>query len=312
MVTAPARAMNSTLRANVGATVVHARDTMAQVLEKAKSRNGANSLWWKGTLLGLIPVVGIGFNFYYNRAYNAQVAANQKEAVAEHLGLDPRRGGVKQLERAAKMGDVKVKGIVNQIDRERDEANRSNTLATAGAGAVGLATGTMFLPGASSITSMIATEGMKMGGAVAGGAVSTLMNKDQLEVTDTLSMIQQKRKAGQPIDAHDVMMLRIAQNPDWQKKFKSKHGHPFHKMPLDDQKRMIMQLPDYFEVPQHVLDGVNRDMISPEHLLDPKIGGSRQFTAAMPSNRPRGTFANMVDDRRAAQAALQATGQVQA
>ncbi|MFM9889780.1 MAG: hypothetical protein ACKVOE_03915 [Rickettsiales bacterium] len=299
------------MRANVGAVVVHARDTMQQVLEKAKTKNGASAIWWISLAVGIIPVVGLGAQFFLTRHYNSVVAQNQKEAAAEHLGIGQGKAGVRKMEAAARQGDVKVSGIVNQIDRTQREENRSSTAALAGAGAITYATGAGFIPGVSAASGFLATEGLKMGGSVAGGLASSLLNKDELTVTDAYSLIEQKRNEGQPISAYDIALLRIAQNPERQQQIKKAMGHPLHKLDAEGRNRIIGQLPELFAVPKKVLDGVNSNMLPLDIVLDPNAGAESNFTNMHTSVRSRGSFTNMVDDRRvvAAQAAAQGANQ---
>lgn len=185
--------------------------------------------------------IGLAGSYVMDRWRNSHQANVKKDVLAKEfrnhvgatLGIDPNKVTAHHLEEAAKRDGV-LRQVVKKIDDETNSANRAAALSNGAAFAVG-----GFIPGVGGI-SKLAMDGAAM---VGGGMVSSLFDKDELQLTDVVSHLDGKKRAGQPITEHDLLLLKISQNQQWQKAFKKMHGYAFHKGTPEQQRVVMNSMP---------------------------------------------------------------------
>lgn len=277
-------------------------------LQKAQTTWGVRALQVAAFAATLIPVIGLGVTYLVDRQKNSVVADNQKEVLAKYyrkqvaaqLGIDPGKVTKKDLELAK--GNHLIKQAVAKVEDERSSANRAAAFSLAGA-----ATLSSFvpLPGAGTVAHTASKLAVDGAGAIAGGMVSSLFDKDILPTHDVMMYLDEKRASGQRITARDIAILRISQSPKQQEELKKANGIAFHKMNEGQQDIVLVNMPgmeDAAAVAERINNGIITDlgdvlMAAPKQTWAKKVGGPRGA---------RGSFVNQVNERRAA--AAQATG----
>ena len=256
--------------------------------------------------------LGLGASHFMDRARNGEVAKQQKKIlveryrglIAERLGMDPARVGVRDLDMAAQ-NDPVLRNAVERIEHDRKSENRISVMATGGGMAVG-----GLLPGVSGI----AKGGVSIAGSVVGSVASGFFNKNVLHTDDVMRHIAEQRQAGQAISTQDVMLLRIAQDETLQARIKERSGHAFHKMNDEQQAQLMQSMPELANAAAVDAQRLNSGQINEAGLLSStsgqmavrggwaeRVGGSRPM---------QGSFVQGLNAERAAAAARGATNGV--
>lgn len=295
------------MRARVAAAAVPLRTQ----LEKAETTWGVRAWQVAAFAATLIPLVGLGATYLIDRHKNAVVADNKKEVLAKHyksqiaavVGVPSDKVTKKDLQLAA--GNPAIAQAVKKVNEEQASANRGAAFALGGAAAL---SSFIPLPGAGTVAHTVSKLAVDATGAIAGGAVSSMFDKDILEAHDVIVHLNDKQVAGQAITAEDIMMLRIAQNEQLQAALKKQNGKAFHKMIPEQQRAVIVSLPNMPGVPSieeagQLAGKINANVITIEEamMMTPaktnswadRVGGSRGS---------RGSFVGKLNAERAAAA----------
>ncbi len=260
---------------------------------------------------GLLASMGLD-NIKNNRAAKRQkqvLADYYRVPVAHQLGIDPNSVNVKDLELAAQVNPM-IAGAIAKVNRERDSDNRSSLLANGGAMALG-----GILPGVSGVEAAIgkgaASAVGNVGGSLAGGAISSIFDKDVLQVADMVDFINEKRTKGEAVTPKDIMLLRVAQDETLQKDIKKQSGgKPFHKMDEAQQAAVIQAMPEM--VAQASQDAAALNSGADEASVLMKVPGATAAAAPAPSWAARvggakaqaGSFVSQLNAERAAPGVL--------
>jgi hypothetical protein len=272
--------MNS-IRANTRVV----RVSLGESLEKAKTTWGVRALQVAAFAATLIPVIGLGATYMIDRQKNAVVADNQKEVLAKHyrhqiaavVGVRPDRVTKTDLELAK--GNAVLSQATQKVDAERNSANRSAAFALGGAGALSWF---VPLPLVGTVAHTVSKLAVDATGAVAGGMVSSLFDKDILHAHDMVVHLNDKQARGEQIAAEDIVMLRISQNEPLQQQLKKANGRAFHKMTPAEQRAIVVGMPEMLDA-QTIAQQVNTTPMTIEDVLMAKkpqrwadrVGGSR-------------------------------------
>lgn len=231
------------MRARVAAAAVPLRTQ----LEKAETTWGVRAWQVAAFAATLIPVIGLGATYFIDRYKNSVVADNKEKVLAKHyrsqiaavVGIRPDQVTAKDLKLAK--GNAAIAQAANKVKEEQDSNNRSAAFALGGAAAL---SSFVPLPGAGTIAHTVSKLAVDATGAIAGGAVSSMFDKDILHAHDMVVHLNDKQAAGQAITAEDIVMLRIAQDEHLQTALKKQNGKAFHKMTPEQQRQVMIDMPD--------------------------------------------------------------------
>ena len=250
-----------------------------------------------------VPWVGNAISYAFDMRRNRVIEKKQKEVltdyyrdqVATQLGIDPKTVSVGDLELAAKVNPM-IAGAINKVNAEKKSANRGAAMATAGAAAVG------WIPGVNAITNVVAHGAVHMGGAVAGGVVSSLFDKDVLHVQDMVEHLDAQRAEGKQITPEDIVLLRISQDEKWQAAFKKQYSKPFHKLSDVEKQQVLASMPDMLLGAEKQAEALNRGLISPQNLVMSGTESTSSFTDQVGRKPAAQSFAAGIANERAAAA----------
>jgi len=266
-----------TLSSHMAAPVV--METLGKKMEHI-SREG----FWKGmavtAAIGMIPLVGVGLATIFDFFKNGAIANKQKTVLADYyknqvaatLGIDPRKVTARELDAAARINPM-IASAIAKVKHDKDNSNRAAVLGAAGAYATGAALapvlGGVVSATAQPIIHMATHVAVDGAGQMAGGGVSSLFDKQVLHVHDVMEHLDEMHKAGTPITAKDVMMLRIAQSEPLQKEIRKHSEMAFHKMNEAQQQAVISSLPSqYWTEAQESAAKINSGQMDVPHLLN--------------------------------------------
>ncbi|MBN8542801.1 MAG: hypothetical protein J0M34_00875 [Alphaproteobacteria bacterium] len=283
--------------------------TIAAVGNLGKKIDGKNwspkaiALSVAGFAVALIPA-GLFLSWGVDLYRNAEVAKDQKKVLAKYyrsqiaaeLGIDPNSVGHRELDMAAKTNPAFAK-LVRKVDLEKERADRASHMSN---GAAKVATFGGIIPG-SGLAAKGVTEAVS---GVAGGFASMLFNKDTLTVQDVVSVIDEKTAQGAPIEAVDVMLLRIAQDEGLQEEIQKQFKKPLHKMNEVEQRSVLAAMPDLYQLADRDAQAVNTGRLKHQDLIMVSPGQQQQafgqFTARHGSRGGRqGSWAQQVNSQRA-------------
>lgn len=171
--------------------------------------------------LAFVPFVGWALSYVPSRLKNSLEAKADQDSLANHyrvqiaerLGISPEAVTRDDLLKLAAKDEAFGKLIQGSLNNQED-ANRSvNISAAVGA----------LLPGAGAIGSIAA-------GLAADVGLGKIFSKDDVSVSDAADYLDQVRAAGGMVQPEDVMLLRVAQNPELQEKIQQYYGAKFHKL----------------------------------------------------------------------------------
>jgi len=271
-------------------------------LEKAETTWGVRAWQVAAFAATLIPVIGLGITYAIDRHKNAVVADNQKDVLAQHyrtqiaavVGVPSGKVTKKDLQLAA--GNPAIAQAVKKIDDEKKSADRSAAFALGGAAAL---SSFVPLPGAGTVAHTVSKLAVDGAGAIAGGAVSSMFDKDILHVHDMVVHLNDKQAAGQQITAEDIVMLRIAQDEKMQAELKTQNGKAFHKMTPEQQRAVMISMPG-MENASNVAQRINARFMTVEDAMMAKPAQSSWAVRVGGSRGPRGSFTSQVTASRAA------------
>ncbi len=306
MATAP-RMTSSGIRAHVAAVAKPLEERLRTKWDFKTIALTAGAMVLASTGIGLVGsyVMDRWRNSHQANVKKTELAKEFRNRISAITGVAPEKVTAGHLEEAAKRDGV-LRQVKKKIDNEQASADRAAAFSNTAAFAVG-----GFIPGVGGVAKLA----MDGGAMVAGGMVSSLFDKNVLESADVLSHIDGKLRQGQGVSEHDLMLLRISQDEQWQRAFRKMHGYAFHKG-TPEQQRLIMssmpELPDLSAMAQ----GINARAQSGEFELAelPQLVSanarqgfagriaSQRAAAAQQAARPQGS-GSFAADVRAQQAA---------
>lgn len=281
--------------------------TQRQRMEDARGHWKHKALFAASMVTGLIPVVGSAAAGAVDQVRTNSVEEKQLEVLADtyrnqiaaRLGIKPESVTVSDLRLAAKV-EPKIAQAIKKITDEQRNSTRANVMGTAGMTAVG------WIPGVNMVTSSIGRAAIHMGGAMGGQALSSVFNKDILQVQDMMEVIDEKKAQGQPVTASDIVLLRISQDEKWQAEFKKQHSKPFHKLSDEEKAAVAQSMPQMLMGAEKQADAVNRNLVSIQNLV---MDGPESTSSFADNARPKaqGSFRDSVNQSR--ELALQGAAQ---
>ena len=279
--------------------------SLRERMEHAKSNWKTKALMACSLVVGLIPFVGVATSYAIDMRSNRIQERDQKAVLADYyrdqiaaqLGVDPKHVNIRDLELAARVNPA-IAQAIQKVNDEKKSANRGAAMATAGAAAV------TWIPGVNGIANGLAKGAVHMGGAITGGMASSLFDKDVLHVHDMVEYLDEKHAQGQAIMAKDLVMLRIAQNEQWQKAFKKQYKKPFHKMSDVEQEQVVSSMPDMLLGAEKQAEALNRGLISPQSLVMAGAESTSSFADNVQRSQGGSYVANLNAQRELAAQAL--------
>jgi hypothetical protein len=193
--------------------------------------------------VGLVPVIGAGIAYFFDRKANSVKAENRKEALAKwyapQLGIDPARASAKHLEAAAKYNGT-MKQIVDGVNTQETSDN-VKSLAAAGGGTVA----SMLIPGGSTLLQgavrMAGTTGASIGSAAMGG---WLTSPDTLKDPQAIAeILLQARMQGHEFQPVETFMLKVAKEKPLQDAIKKMTGTEYYSLSTEQQAAVMGQFP---------------------------------------------------------------------
>ncbi len=292
----------------IRARVASAAVPLRKQLEKAETTWGVRAWQVAAFAATLIPVIGLGATYMIDRHKNTVVADNKKEVLAKHyrhqvaavVGVPSGKVTAKDLQLAA--GNPAIAQAVKAVDEEKNNANRSAAFALGGAAAL---SSFVPLPGAGTVAHTVSKLAVDATGAIAGGAVSSMFDKDILHAHDMVVHLNDKQAAGQAISAEDIVMLRIAKNERLQAELKKQNGKAFHKMTPEQQRAVMVSMSDQPGLPSlgeasGLADKINAGHMTIEDAMMIEAPAAGSWAARVGGSRaPRGSFVSQVNASRA-------------
>lgn len=275
--------------------------SLAVRMEEARD---SGSVWkWLAIGAGFVPVVGFGLTYVAERIRNGKIENKELQVLSEYyrfqiaatLGMNPEAVGVSDLQLAAKVNPALGQAI-QKVEEEKSDSNRFAGWSSAGM----MVAGMIFSPAA-----VLAKVGVDMAGGVIGGVASGLLNKDVLHVNDVVEHIDAKLSAGQQIDATDIMMLRAAQDENWQAAFKERYKTPFHKMNPQMQQQVMKGMPDLLAGAEKQAYALNKGLVSPQSLVMEGVPAASGRADLVARRGAAGSYANAITSQRRAAARQQ-------
>ena len=290
--------------------------SVAAIAEPLTTRLQKAAGWnWKTIALtvaavsaGMLGAFGMGASWAVDRYKNSVVAHDKKvvlanyyrEQIATQLGIDPSRVNVNALEMAARVNPM-FANMLSKVKAEHANEIRSLMMGTA----LGAAAGS-WIPGVGAISNTAAKATVhlaaQIGGAVTGGMAASFFNKDVLFTQDVAEHIDAKMKQGEAITSFDVMLLRIAQDENFQTAIKKQSNKPFHKMSEAEQRAVLATMPGFYDAAERDAEAVNQGRITQQDLLVVSPGAVQQQTSwAQRTGGPRaarGSFTQAVEASR--------------
>ncbi|OYW14042.1 MAG: hypothetical protein B7X02_00930, partial [Rhodospirillales bacterium 12-54-5] len=162
-------------------------------LAKRMSVAGRDGMWTSMAVtlaLGLaLPGIGVGLGYFVHRHQSAHAEKKQKQVLADHyknevaatLGINPANVTAKQLDDAARINPM-IAGAIDKVKQQRTNSDRGALLGMTGAYATGLAFAPVLSGIGSGVGEMAARFAVDGAGMLGGDAVSTLFNKNVLQV----------------------------------------------------------------------------------------------------------------------------------
>jgi hypothetical protein len=283
------------------------RTSLGDSLKKAESTWSVRALQVAAFAATLIPIIGLGATYVIDRQKNAVVADNKKEVLAQHyrhqiaavVGVRPDKVTKTDLKLAK--GNELLAQATKKVDEEKDSANRSAAFALGGAAAL---SSFIPLPGAGTVAHTVSKLAVDATGAIAGGMVSSLFDKDILQTHDVIVHLNEKQARGEQITAEDIVTLRIAQNEALQQQLKKVNGKAFHKMTPEQQRPIILTMRDMGDA-QAIALRVNSTSLMIEDVLMMKPQEQSWTTRV---GGPRAAQGSFVEQQRARAAASNTPG----
>ena len=205
-----------------------------------------------------------------------------RNVVAQKLGMDPAKVGVKEFLTVAR-GDPTFGKVVKDIYDKRDNENRESALINTGvavAGAVpipGLG-GVAHLAAEASKVAKVgahAVDLLKPGlGMLAGSKAASLFNKEKLVAQDVVERIDQclldAQQTGQPmkgaVTPQLVFLLRVAQDEAFAEEIKNQCGKPYQKLSPEQQVQVMQAYPALANAATSEAYAVSNAMLTPQDL----------------------------------------------
>lgn len=283
-----------------------------KLMEEAKGGWLNTTLFVLGFAATFLGGWGLAANLGVERVRTKLAADRQKEVLAKyyqnevHATLGDRKtdaeASVGDLEMAAKYNPM-LQRAIQKVDEEQDSANRAGMLSVAGGAALGAAAGGLgLLPVGSGIAHTVAKVGVDLTGAIGGSMLGdAIFADDTLQVLDVVTELDKKLAETGAIDASDIAILRIAQDPEWQKAFQKQNKQSFAALNEQQRRQIVAAMPDVLLGAAKQAEAVNRGLISVQNVVmsgaakgsnfTDKVGGSRA-----PKER---SFVKQVQARRA-------------
>lgn len=211
-------------------TLRSAPTTLSWKMNAAKGGFAVAALGVAAFALSWLGAPGTVGSYAVERTRNGLIASRQKEVLAKHLGLS----SAEELDAKAR-SDPRYKAVVDPINNEKANANRSTTFANGGALALGA-----WMPGLSGVSHLVAHGGVALGGAV----TSSLFDRHSFAPHEVMQDINAKRASGKAVAAQDILLLKIAQNQNWQAQFKKQHGYTFDKAKPELRRQVVNAMPE--------------------------------------------------------------------
>lgn len=236
-------------------------------LKERMAQAQKSGTFWKVAAFGtaFLGAFGLGASYLMERKKNNAVRNSQLDVLSEYyrhqiagtLGMNPDNVTASDLKAAAQINPA-LRQAIQKVESKRDSANRGAGMSSVGILAVG-----GMIPGVSGVAKIGADI---VAGAV-GGGVSNMFDKDILHVNDVVEHIDAKLKAGEPITAQDIMILRASQDENWQKQFKDRYKTAFHKMKPETQAQVVQSMPDMMAGAEKQAYALNSGLVSPQSLV---------------------------------------------
>lgn len=206
-------------------------------------------------VLGFVPLLGAlsympasWANHIEAKAEHESIAEHYRDQLAAHFGIAPDAVQVEHLYQAA-VHDLEFSKLLESSARQEKTANKH---AAASAGV------SFFAGGLGVVGDLVATQVL--------ASASTIFDKDDLTVLDTVDHIDEKRAAGEVINADDIMLLRVSQNPALQHEIRQRHGKSYQKLSGDKRLAVIEEMPDLFHTTMRDASAVNQGLVSVKEL----------------------------------------------
>lgn len=272
--------------------------TLGWKMNAAKGGFAVAALGVAAFALSWLGAPGIAGSYIIDRTRSNLMANRQKDVLAKHLGLKD----AAELDAMARR-DPRYKAVVDPINNEKANSDRSAAFVNGGALALGA-----WMPGLSGVSHLVAHGGVALGGAV----TSSLFDRHSFAPHEVMQDINAKRAGGQMVVAQDILLLKIAQNQNWQAQFKKQHGYAFDKATPELRRQVVNAMPELGWA-QGVANQFNSGALEEPDLLMLQLPAPAQRWAQMVggSRQGAGSFVQQLNAERAA-AAQRATGPVQA
>jgi hypothetical protein len=274
--------------------------TVARKLEQTRAMNWKTMAFMAaGFVASFAGGFGLAASLGVDRIRSSEVAKDQKKILADHyrdqiavqLGMRPQDVTYRDLDRAAQVNPAFAQ-LTSKVNLEKERSERAAIVGTAG----GFALGGM-LPGWSAVANVMSQGAAHTAGHVVGnigGAIASgVFNKDKLETEDIVAHIDAKVQQSQPIEAMEVMLLRISQDEALQEQIsKMPGGKPLHKMNETEQRGVLAAMPELYATAERDAQAVNSGRITQQDLLVTSPGQTQQafgqFTARHQSRAAQG------------------------
>lgn len=257
-------------------------------------------------VIAFIPVIGPWIAHLVDRVRNGHNANKELKAraewyrfqVAKQLGIDPSKVTKQDFVAAAQI-NPHLASAVREVERQKGDANRLSLMATTGASVA-----SAVIPGGGTITRIA----VGMGGAVGGGALSSLMTKESVDAQQVAEAIneqimlaqQQGMDPRRAVPPQLVFMLRVSQDEALADAVKKQYGKAFHKMSEAEQSAVMQSYPSLANASVSEAYAVGSGMLPVQELVaaSPNLNGMAASVAA-PRNA---SFAARLEAERRARA----------
>lgn len=256
----------------------------------------------------LVPVVGVPISYLLDRRRTvARKNAKLDELtnfyrfqVAQTLRMNPDNVTSSDLELAAKQNPI-LRQAIEKVNAEARDANRSATLSN---GAIWALTGWNPIPGVG-LAGVLAKD-LVLGAAAS--KVSDFFSNDILHVHDMVEYIDAKSKAGNPQDpvtAKDIMLLRAAQDENWQMEVKKRWNISFHKMSEQTQRAVLESMPLQMQNAEKEAYALNKGLVSVQSLVMQGATSDSSYADSVIQKAMQGSYQSTESARRLAAAQQQ-------
>jgi hypothetical protein len=247
--------------------------------------------------LAFIPVAGGALSHIVDRFRSSSEAKDKKKTltkwyrnqIAAQLQIAPEKVTYKDLELAAQLNPTFGK-MISKIEDEQSKENKSSLIGA------GIAT---FVPGIGG--------GFKGAGIMMGASMTPYLFGDkEMPIDEVANHINEKRQNGQPIEAGDIFMLRLAHDTELQEKIAKEHGARFQKMNGSQQQALMNTMPNMMQAAEREAYALNKGLISEQDLiLATNTSPGKSFAASLQPKPDQASFRAREESRRRAAANLQ-------